>query len=203
VTYSHLLLERLPGESPARESVQKIVTQANRCTQIIRGLLDFSRPKVPQKKLSNVNLVLQQCVALVEDQALFHNIQLERHLEDTLPAVVVDQAQIQQVFMNMLINAAEAMNGEGRLVLTTRQDHGDGCVEVVFADTGHGISTENMERIFDPFFTTKEIGHGTGLGLAISYGFIKEHHGTISVESEVGRGTTFTIRLPVAAEAKE
>ncbi len=203
VTYSCLLLERLPADSPGRDSVQKIVTQANRCTQIIRGLLDFSRPKLPQKKLSNLNQVLEQCVALVEDQSLFHNIRLEKHLDDNLPPVVVDPAQIQQVFLNLLINAAEAMDGDGRLTLATRTAASEGVVEVMFADSGHGISPENLERIFDPFFTTKGIGHGTGLGLAISYGFIKEHHGTISVESEVGRGTAFTIRLPLTADGKE
>ena len=203
VTYSHLLLERLPAESAARDSIQKIVTQANRCIQIIRGLLDFSRPKLPQKKLSNLNHVLQQCVALVEDQHQFHNIEVVRRLDEHLPQVVVDPAQIQQVFMNMLINAAEAMNGEGRLTLATRHAAADGCVEVDFTDTGHGINPEDMDKIFNPFFSTKEIGHGTGLGLAISYGFIKEHHGAINVESEVGRGTTFTIRLPMASEARE
>ena len=94
------------------------------------------------------------------------------------------------------------MKGEGRLTLATRHVPADGVVEFSFSDTGHGISAENLERVFDPFFTTKEIGHGTGLGLAISYGIIKEHHGTISVESEEGRGTTFTIRLPLNLETK-
>jgi two-component system NtrC family sensor kinase len=102
--------------------------------------------------------------------------------------------------MNLIINAAEAMDGNGRLSLATRFDPAEGFVEVDFADTGHGISEENVERIFDPFFTTKEVGHGTGLGLAISYGIIKEHKGTISAVSEVGKGTTFTVRLPVTAE---
>ena len=148
VTYSHLLLERLSSDSPARDSIQKIVTQANRCTEIIRGLLDFSRPRLPQKKLSNVSAVLQQCVALVEDQALFHNIEIVRHLTEALPQVVVDPAQIQQVFMNLLINAAEAMNGEGRLTLTTRHATGDGFVEVEFADTGHGVSRREYGEDF-------------------------------------------------------
>jgi two-component system NtrC family sensor kinase len=201
VTYSHLLLERLPADSPVRESINKIVTQANRCIQIIRGLLDFSRPKLPQKKLADLNHVLQQCVALVEDQHLFHNVEIVRKLDERLPQVVVDPAQIQQVFMNMLINATEAMNGDGCLTLTTRRVASEGMVEVSFADTGHGISPENMEKIFNPFFTTKELGHG--LGLAISYGFVKEHHGTISVESEIGRGTTFTVRLPMTGQAGE
>jgi signal transduction histidine kinase len=98
----------------------------------------------------------------------------------------------------MMVNAAEAMESSGQLSLSTRLDPADGFVQVVFTDTGHGISAENTERIFDPFFTTKETGHGVGLGLAISYGIIKEHQGTIAVQSELGKGTTFTIRLPVA-----
>lgn len=200
VTYTHLLLERMPGENSQREFIQKIVTQANRCRDIIRDLLDFSRQRKPQKKPSHLNVILQECVSLVENQALFHNIQVVRDLKKDLPRVVVDPSQIQQVFMNLLINAAEAMNGIGQLTLSTRLDPVDNFVEVEFADTGHGISVEDMERVFDPFFTTKEGGHGTGLGLAISYGIITEHKGTISVESEVGRGTTFIVRLPVVAE---
>jgi len=200
VSYSHLLLERLPAESPHADSIQKIVTQANRCTTIIRGLLDFSRQRTPQKRPANLNALLEECVSLVENQAQFHNIKIEKDLDARLPQVVIDPSEMQQVFMNMILNAAEAMNGEGRLRLSTRLDPTDGCVEVAISDTGHGIRPEEMERIFDPFFTTKEVGHGTGLGLAISYGIVKEHQGTISVESQVGRGTTFLVRLPVTVE---
>ncbi len=200
VAYSHLLLEKMPEENSTRQSVQKIVAQANRCTETIRGLLDFSRQRKPLKQPSSVNLILEECVSLVEDQALFHNIQIIRDFQNNLPLVVVDPAQIQQVFMNMIINAAEAMDGSGRLTLAARSNPVKKCVEVDFTDTGHGIGEENVERIFDPFFTTKEVGHGTGLGLAISYGVVKEHKGTISVESEIGKGTTFTVRLPLTAE---
>lgn len=202
VTYSHLLLEKMPDGNATRQSVQKIVAQANRCTQIIRGLLDFSRQRKPLKQPSNVNLLLQDCLALVEDQALFHNIRITKDFQENLPLVIVDPSQIQQVFMNMLINAAEAMDGNGELTVVTRLDPDEHFIRVAFTDTGHGIKEEDMERIFDPFFTTKEVGHGTGLGLAISYGIIKEHCGTISVESQVGKGTTFTIRLPVKANEK-
>jgi len=200
VTYSHLLLERRSCDESMTGSIEKIVNQADRCRVIIRGLLDFSRPRKPQKKLSDVNSVLEECVSLVENQALFHNIEIVKSWNGNLPLVVVDPSQMQQVFMNMIINAAEAMDGSGRLAVTTRFDPGEHVVEVEFTDTGHGIDEENLERIFDPFFTTKEIGHGTGLGLAISYGIIREHKGSVSVESEVGHGTTFTIRLPVAAD---
>ena len=102
--------------------------------------------------------------------------------------------------MNMILNAAEAMNGGGKLTVTTRQVPADGAVEAEFTDSGHGIKEEDLDRLFSPFFTTKEVGHGTGLGLAISYGIVKEHRGTITVESEEGKGATFTIRLPVRSE---
>jgi two-component system NtrC family sensor kinase len=202
VTYSHLLLERAAPGDGSREFLQKIVTQANRCREIIRGLLDFSRQRKPDKRLFSVNRLLEECIALVDSQALFHNIRIHKHLSQEVPPVLMDPSQIQQVFMNMIINAAEAMNGAGQLALATRYVPADQSVEVEFTDTGHGISEEELERIFDPFFTTKEVGHGTGLGLAISYGIVKEHGGAISVESEVGKGATFIIRLPVTTNGE-
>jgi len=202
VTYSHLLLEEMPNGNPGRELAQKIVTQANRCTGIVRGLLDFSRQRKPQTRSININNILNDCVSLVKHQSLFHNIQIFPVLAPDLPVVVVDPTQMQQVFMNLIINAAEAIHDGGQLRLATRVNAADQCVEIEVADTGHGITEEHLERIFDPFFTTKEATHGTGLGLAISFGIIKEHQGTISVESEVGKGTTFTVRLPVLVEEK-
>lgn len=195
VAYSHLLLEKEPSDGTSR-SIEKIVTQANRCTKIIRSLLDFSRPKTPQKKLADVNAVLEECVSLVENQAQFQDIAVEKHWSPGLPEIVIDPSQIQQVFINMLINAAEAMDAGGKLTISTWFDPINRVIEVEFADTGHGIDQQNLERIFDPFFTTKEIGHGTGLGLAISYSIVREHEGMISVGSEVGKGTTFTVQLP-------
>lgn len=199
VTYSHLLLERMPAEHQNIDYVDKIVIQANRCRDIIRGLLDFARQREPNKTLCDVNSVLQECMYLLENQALFHNIQITKELDPKLPSAVIDPSQIERVFMNMIINAAEAMEGYGNLTLATRSDPIEHFIEVVIADTGHGIAEEDMRRIFDPFFTTKEVGHGTGLGLAISYGIVKEHGGSILVESAVGKGTIFTIRLPVTA----
>ncbi len=197
VTYSHLLLERAPSGDAIRTSVQKIVTQADRCKDIIRGLLDFARQRKPDKTVCDITSIMEECVGLVENQALFFNIQVEKHFEDHLPTVIVDPSQMQQVIINLLINAAEAMEGEGKLTLATRYDPEEGTIELEFADTGQGIPADDLERIFDPFFTTKEVGHGTGLGLAISYGIIKEHGSTISVESEMGKGTTFVVRIPV------
>ncbi len=197
VTYSHLLLERMPPEHQNIDYVDKIVIQANRCRDIIRGLLDFARQREPDKTLCDVNTVLEECMSLLENQALFHNIHIIKDFDPKLPLAIVDPSQIERVFVNMIINAAEAMEGYGDLSLATRSDPIESFIEVVIADTGHGIAQEDMRRIFDPFYTTKEVGHGTGLGLAISYGIVKEHVGTILVESSVGIGTTFTIRLPV------
>jgi two-component system NtrC family sensor kinase len=198
VAYSHLLLEEIEAEGSTNASLQKIVGQADRCTKIIRGLLDFSRQRKLEKQACDVNAVLEECLSLVETQALFLNIQIVKRLHKALPQIVMDPSQVQQVFLNMIINAAEAMSGSGTLTVATRfAKSGDLAVAVDFADTGQGISEENLDRIFDPFFTTKEVGHGTGLGLAISYGIIKEHGGTVSVESKVGEGTTFTVRIPM------
>ncbi len=200
VTYSSLLLERDICDDPARQNLEKIAIQAHRCREIIRGLLDFSRQKKPQKTLTNINELLRRCVALVENQAIFHNIAIVQNLDESLPMIVVDPSQIERVFLNLIINAAEAMDGSGTLTLTTCMGLHAKTIEIEVKDTGHGISDENMEKIFNPFFTTKEIGHGVGLGLAISYGIVKEHNGEITVESEYGKGATFIVNLPIVTE---
>ncbi|MGD0484162.1 MAG: cache domain-containing protein [Gemmatimonadales bacterium] len=197
VTYSHLLREKGPANEAAQGWVDKIIIQADRSTKIIRGLLDFARPRTPLKRPTKVNVLLEECIALVENQAQFHNIEVVKQFRTDVPEVVIDPSLMQQVFLNLIINAAEAMDGGGRLALTTCYDPIARTVEVGFVDTGHGIRPEDVDRVFEPFFTTKEVGHGTGLGLAISFGIVKEHHGAISVESEIGKGTAFIVSLPV------
>ncbi len=197
VTYSHLLIEKMPADDPRRASVEKIATQASRCSTIVRALLDFSRPKKPEKRPANLCAIIEECFSLVEDRALFHNIAVVRDYAQGIPDTVVDPAQMQQVFMNLIINSAEAMGGVGTLTVTARFEAAREAIAITFRDTGHGISEQDMGRIFDPFFTTKEAGHGTGLGLAISFGIVKEHGGTITVESQVGLGTAFTVELPL------
>ena len=203
VTYSHLLLEKGPCDDSTRISMEKIAGQADRCKDFIRGLLDFARQRKPEKTLGNINAIMRGCISLMENQAIFHNIQIVENYQDNLPLIVIDHSQIERVFMNLIINATEAMSDGGKLTLATRLDPDDRVVEVEFTDTGHGISEENMNKLFEPFFTTKDIGHGTGLGLAISYGIVKNHRGIISVESEVGKGTTFIVRLPLNGTAED
>ena len=197
VTFSHLLLEdNQDAEPDTKLSLEKIVGQADRCREIIRGLLDFSRQREPDKTYFDVNSIIDDCVSLVELQALFHNIQIIRNLQSDLPMAVIDPSQIERVFMNLIINAAEAMEGSGHLTISTKDNQDTNDIEIAISDTGTGISKKNIKRIFDPFFTTKDIGHGTGLGLAISYGLVRSHKGSILVDSEVGQGTTFTVILP-------
>ena len=200
MAFSHLLLEKTSATDPAQSNLLKIVTQANRCRDIIRGLLDFSRQRKPDKSISDINHLLQECIGLVEKQAQFLNVKIVFNLASDLPRVIVDSAQIERVFINMYINAADAMEEGGILTITTHHCHEDDCIEIEISDTGHGIKEEDLEKIFDPFFTTKETGHGVGLGLAISYGIIKEHKGSILVESVVEKGTTFCVKLPITPE---
>jgi two-component system NtrC family sensor kinase len=200
--YSHLLLENLPDDDPNRENLNKIVTQTTRCKKIVKGLLDFSRQSEPKIELTDGNKLLKGALSLLENQLSLQNIKIVKNLSDSPLHVMVDGSQIQQVFINIILNAAEAMEGEGKLHIKTRVLDDEQFMEITFKDTGCGISKENLKRLFEPFFTTKEVGHGTGLGLAISYGIIQRHNGNISVKSQVGKGTTFIIRLPIAKGEK-
>ena len=201
--YSHLLLEDTDKNSPHYENLKKIVKETSRCKDIVKGLLEFARPKEPEMSLVNINEIVERSLSIMERQALFQNIKIKKSYASNLPRIVVDSAQLQQVFVNIIINAAEAMNGNGILTLSTSLN-GDGTfIEIKFSDTGHGIEEEDQKRLFEPFFTTKEVGKGTGLGLAISYSIIQKHQGTIDVKSEVGKGSTFNVRLPVMSEHKD
>ena len=203
LAYSCLLVEDMSPDDQNRGFIEKIAKQATRCKEIVRGLLDFSRQTRPEMMQCQMNLVVLASLALMERQSLFHNIEIVKTFQADLPDTMLDASQMQQVLMNIIINASEAMGGKGKLSVATRTDSSKKFIEVEIADTGVGISGENLERIFDPFFTTKKVGHGTGLGLAISYGIVKRHNGSIEVRSEVGKGTTFTVRLPIIGEAEE
>ncbi|OHB80477.1 MAG: hypothetical protein A2V98_07290 [Planctomycetes bacterium RBG_16_64_12] len=208
LTFAHLLAKKLPADTPEKEDLEVIVSQTNRCATIIRQLLDFSRESSTEKKHQDVHAILEQAIALVEHQALFHNIRIQREFDPELPNIPMDASQMQQVFLNLLVNAGEAMPGGGSLTIeshaatsaTVPQSAAASAaekVEIVFRDTGVGIPPDAIGKIFDPFFTSKDVGQGTGLGLAVSYGIIERHNGTISVASTPGNGTTFTITLPV------
>ncbi len=200
MTFSHLLLKNARDEA-TRKDLEIIVRETTRCKKIIKGVLDFARETPPQRKLCQVNDIIGRTLAILEPQSLFHNIQTERNLDDKLPQIWIDENQMEQVFMNIILNAAEAMKGEGRFSISSSLNKRGDFVEVRMEDTGMGISREHLNKIFDPFFTTKDPQKGTGLGLSVSYGIVQKHKGDILVESEVGKGTIFIIKLPV--EKKE
>jgi len=191
-----LTLEDMPPDNPNRENLEEIVHQSQRCRDIVKGLLEFSRQSRMGEDLVELDKVLDDTLSLISKQAAFFNVVVVKEYDPRIRAVLANRSELQQVFMNILMNAAQAVEEHGTIRIVTRQAAADETVEVLISDTGHGIPPEDIGRIFDPFFSTKPSGQGTGLGLSIAYGIITSHRGTIVVDSEVGQGTTFTIRLP-------
>ena len=196
-----LTVEDMSQGDPNRENLEEVIRQTERCRDIVKGLLEFSRQTKSNTELVDLNKVLEDTLSLVVKQALFFNIDVVQNLDPEIPPVLADASQFQQVFMNILMNAVQAMQERGVITIVSRHNTAAKSVEVAISDTGRGIPPEQIDRIFDPFFTTKASGQGTGLGLSIAYGIVTTHRGTISVHSEMGKGSTFTIRMPVAADA--
>ena len=194
--YSNILLNRLRTDTQDLQSIQWVVKEAERCRKIVRGLLDFSRQRQLDKTEADLNEILEKTLALIKEPALFNNINIIRKYGNPR-TVCVDKLQIQQVLLNIILNAAEAMNGNGTLTLSTGNSRLSAFVCI--QDDGPGMSRETREKIFDPFFTTKPVGKGTGLGLAMAYGTIEKHGGEIQVESSIGKGSRFTIFFPFEA----
>jgi signal transduction histidine kinase len=175
--------------------IEYIEKEAQRCKNIVQSLLKFSRKSYDKFESLNINQIIEDTLSLVGHQLTMNNITLIKELEPDLKEIIGNGNQLQQVFTNIIINAQQAMSNKGELRIETRNK--DGSIEIEFADTGCGIPEENLNKIFDPFFTTKKDWRGTGLGLSISYNIIHDHKGSIDVKSEVGKGTTFSITLPV------
>jgi two-component system NtrC family sensor kinase len=193
--YGNLMLEDIPENGATRENMKKIIHQTNRCKNIVQGLLDFARTPTGDMLPLQINDVVRTALNLVKDQALFHGIEVETRFAENLPEVNGDPSRLEQVFLNLFINAADAMKEKGgRLRITTSSTVDR--VRVIITDTGKGIDQAYLPHIFEPFFTTKDPGQGTGLGLSIAYGVIKRHNGFIDAESAPGKGTTFIISLP-------
>ena len=198
---THLLLENHGEAGEERESLTLIAEEAARCAKIVSGLLDFARQTPAQETPADVNDIIDRTVQLHEMQASVRNIRIEKQLDRSLPAVDLDKNKIQQVFSNLTMNAREAMPEGGTLTISSRLSRDGEFLEIAFSDTGVGIREENLPKLFDPFFTTKSFG--TGLGLAVSYGIILQRGGTIEVQSEVGRGSVFTVRIPLVDKSDE
>jgi len=198
LVYTKLLKDKLARDSFDKEQMQKnlerIESAIDYCTGIIRGLLDFARQSEPLLRPVTINRAIDKAMSLVGHQAKMKRIEVVREESETLPLVVADFNQLVQVIINLVVNAVQAMNEGYRLDIRTSNDND--WVRISVHDTGCGIPGENMDKLFTPFFTTRDEVKGVGLGLAVSYGIIERHGGRIEVESEVGKGSTFTVFLP-------
>jgi two-component system NtrC family sensor kinase len=201
LTYSSFLLKRA-DDAEVRADLETIVHETKRCREIVRGLLDFARQVPPKKTTTELNGAVERALDIVDNQLKVQNIRVTQSLRGDLPPIHADPNQLQQVVVNLLVNAADAFVEDDReIYLATDLKSRDGVrvVELKVADNGTGIPEKNLGKIFEPFFTTKE-NKGTGLGLAVVWGIVAEHGGRIEVESKPGRGTTFTVSLPLAGE---
>lgn len=198
-SYSQLLSKQMKGDTRLGPVLEKITQQSFRASEIANGLLNFSRTSTTEFRETNLNQVIRDTVSLLEHQMKTAQVHLDLMLADDLPAIHGNPGKLQQVFLNLLLNAKEAMPGGGTLRVSTLAN---GHVEATVSDSGSGIAPEHLKRIYDPFFTTKTMPkpgerRGTGLGLAVSYGIIQEHAGKIHVESAPGAGTTFRLEFPL------
>ncbi|MBN2311824.1 MAG: 4Fe-4S binding protein [Candidatus Hydrogenedentes bacterium] len=199
--YSHMLLRGIQAEDATRADLEMIVNEATRCKKIVRGLLDFARKSRVSKAPTDLARVLEEVCVLLATRAREENVHLVTDVEEGLPVMNIDGDQVKQMLINLVGNAIDAIDKEdGKVELQVTHTAVDGQVVIRVTDNGRGIAPEDVKKLFTPFFTTKEFGKGTGLGLAIAYGIVKMHSGDITAESEVGKGTTFTVSLPILQE---
>lgn len=198
LTFAHLLRDKSNMDDQDRQDLDLIIHETSRAADIVRGLLDFARERAAFKEPLDINLVIQRTLKLIRNQKSFDRITITEQFQDGLPEVNGDMNQLQQVLLNLSLNACEAMPEGGKIAVRTSAENGK--VLVTVTDTGCGIKKEHLDQIYEPFFSTKPVGKGTGLGLSVSYGIVQQHGGTIEVDSEEGKGTTFTIVLPEYSE---
>jgi two-component system NtrC family sensor kinase len=188
------------NKEEALEMIQDILVQSGRASDIVRNLLDFSRSEQPEFEEVSVVNVIRDTLKLVQNQVALSGIDLKRHLPADLPLMYGDPKSLQQVFLNLFINAIQAMRNGGTLSVRAILTEDQHWLKVEVSDTGSGIAPEDLHHVFEPFFTTKEVGRGTGLGLSVSFSIIQKHGGHLEAKSQVGQGSTFTVLLPVLAE---
>ncbi len=203
ILFTSLIMEEEKLDESVNKDLQRIMKDAERCRDTVKELLEFSRQSSQEMIFHNINKALLRTLFLLEGQTLFHNIEIETDFSDSLPPVKVDIQQLNHVFMNIILNAAQAMKGNGKLILHSSFVPNTNNIKIVISDTGPGIPQENLQNIFEPFFTTKEDEEGTGLGLSLAYNIIENHGGKISVSSDMNVGTTFTIVIPVNNQENE
>jgi len=208
LTYTHMLLRRRDIAEDIRADLETIADATIRVRNIVKGLLDFSRQTEISPEITDVNHLVRSAISLMENQALVKGVTINLNQGEDLPNLTLDKSQFQSVLLNVLLNALDATEAGGKITVSTMMslsssDQGQKGVEISIADTGCGIPQEDLGKLFDPFFTTKEVGKGTGLGLAVSLGIVQRHGGNIKVQSEVGKGSTFFIWVPVEDRLNE
>lgn len=198
--YANLIQEELGKDHPLASDLETIVHEAERCKVIVADLLEFSHQTTYEMELVNLNDVILKTLTILQHQPLFQNIEILRELDPELSPIYGNAIRLNQVVMNIVVNGAQAMQGNGRLRISSRSRANQDINEILIEDSGPGIDDKFLEKIFDPFFTTKATGEGTGLGLSVSYAIVKEHKGSIRVSSSPQTGTTFSLRFPVVME---
>jgi len=203
LNYLKLMIKILNRDATSEEQIEKfkrylnvVENETDRCSKIVSNLLAFSRKSKLEFQEMDINELLEKCIMLSQHKLGMQNIHIETNLDKQIPKVWGDFNQIQQCMINLIFNAVDSMPEGGNLILKSLSNRDRGVIEIDIGDTGHGISEEDLPHIFDPFYTTKMEGEGLGLGLSTVYGIIDRHKGTITVKSEVGNGTVFTIKLP-------
>lgn len=198
--YANLIQEELGKDHKLSSDLDTIIHEAERCKVIVGDLLEFSHQTTYEMELTDLNDVIQKTLTILQHQPLFQNIDFVLNLGEDLPQIYGNSIRLNQVVMNIIVNAAQSMEGKGKLEITSRVRANHDLAEITIRDSGHGIPAELQEKIFDPFFSTKATGEGAGLGLSVSYAIVKEHKGSIRVKSEPETGTTFTLRFPAVME---
>lgn len=198
--YAQLMMEEYVLEDPAMEDLKRILKDAQRCSNTVKELLEFARQTRQEMRPHNMNEAISRTLFLLENQAIFQNIEIEKILLPSLPAIPGDIQQLNHLFMNIILNAAEAMDGNGKLTVATDLAPGGDRIVIEISDTGPGIPEDVLPHIFEPFYTTKEEGKGTGLGLSLAYRIVEGHRGRLSAKNRAGGGAAFLIELPLNPE---
>ena len=200
VIYAGILLEEYELNDEARQDVERILRDAKRSHSIVKELLEFARPSRHQTAMHDISKAISRTLFLLDSQPIFHNVEIVKDFSESLPLIPGDRQQFNHLFMNLLLNAVEAMNGQGTLTIKTFHATTPGFISVTISDTGPGIPESIVGKIFEPFFTTKESGKGTGLGLSLVYSIVQDHGGKITVKNLRNGGAVFAIDLPTSRE---
>ncbi len=203
ILYAGLMLEEYELKDEAREDLNRILRDAERCKDTVKELLEFARQTRYEMRPLDINKAIVRTLFLLENQTLFQNIKIERQLDEGIPPVNGDSQQLNHLFMNIILNAAQAMSGSGTLTVSTRRGANNKRAHIAIADTGPGIPPDVMPQIFDPFYTTKEEGEGTGIGLSLVYGIVENHGGSIKAVNREPNGACFFIELPLSTPPDE